>query len=45
MMNLIPFHKGHEIFSVPTNAWVDRFLEDFSPLFRSEGGEWHPFFD
>lgn len=32
MMNLIPFRKSREIFSVPTTAWVDRFFEDFSPL-------------
>jgi len=45
MMNLIPFRKSREIFSVPTTAWVDRFFEDFSPLFRADGGEWHPSFD
>jgi len=45
MMSLIPFRKSREIFSVPTSAWVDRFFEDFSPLFRPDGGEWHPSFD
>lgn len=45
MMHLIPFRKTRELFSVPTNAWVDRFFEDFSPLFRADGGDWHPSFD
>jgi len=45
MMHLIPFRKSRELFSVPTNAWVDRFFEDFSPQFRADGEECHQSFD
>lgn len=45
MVHLIPFRKSRELSGMPTNAWVDRFFEDFSPLFRADGGEWHPSFD
>lgn len=45
MMHLIPFSKRSELFSVPAGAWVDRFFDDFGPLFRADGGEWRPSFD
>jgi HSP20 family protein len=45
MWNLIPLKRSRELFGVPANDWVARFFEDFPPLFRADGGEWHPSFD
>src|SRR5512137_1693024 len=45
MWDLIPLRRSRDLFSAPTTDWVDRFFDEFNPLFRGDEGGWQPSFD
>lgn len=45
MWNLIPLRRSPGVFRTPASEWMDRFLDEVTPLMRGDGGGWHPSFD